>query len=94
MSADSIAKALTPPADEPEEVAEQLTDGFDILLRPFFQQAALERSMEIEHRPIRDGVVADEDLTLEDLLRDHVDRPSDETVDDEPLAVRRGNRAS
>ena len=80
-------------ADQAAAGAEQLAHGFDVLLRAFLDQAALERAVEVEHGAVRDRLVADQDLALEDLLRHHVHRPADEAVDDEALAVRRGDRA-
>ena len=50
--------------------------------------------MEVEHGPVRDRFVADEDVALEHFLRHHVGRPADETVDDEALAVGGGDRAA
>src|SRR3954451_22126370 len=90
----AVDLAVRADADEAEQMFEQLADGFDVLLRPFFQQAAFERAMEVEHRAVRDRLVSDQDVAFEHLFRDHVGRPADETVDDEALAVGRGDRAA
>ncbi len=73
---------------------EELAHRFDVFLRPFLEQAALERAVEVEHGAVGHGLVADEDGPLENLPGDHVGRPSDEALDDETLAVRRGDRAA
>src|SRR3954453_5484001 len=73
---------------------EQLADGFDVLLRTFLEQAAFERTMEVEHGAVRHRFVADQDVAVEHIFRARVGGPADETVDDEALAVRRGDRAA
>jgi hypothetical protein len=75
-------------------MAQQLAHGFDVLLGAFLEQAALERPMQVEHRAVGHGLMADQDVTFQDLLGHHVQRPADETVDDEALAVRRRDGAA
>src|SRR5438477_3597077 len=75
-------------------MTQQLAHGLDIFVRSFLQQAALEWPVQLEHRPVGDRFVADQHISFENLLRHHVGRPSDEAVDDEALAVRRGDRAA
>ena len=60
----AVDLAVRADADEAEEMLEQLAHGLDVLLRAFFQQAALERAMKVEHGAVGDGVVADEDVRL------------------------------
>src|SRR4051812_1090035 len=81
-------------ANEAEQVLEQLANGFDVLLRAFLEQATFERAVKVEHGAVCHRFVADQDVALEHLFRDHVGGPADETVDDEALAVRRGDRAA
>src|SRR5581483_8865833 len=73
---------------------QQLANGLHVFVRSFFEQAALQRAMQIEHRAIGDGVVADQHIPLENLFRDHVRGPADEAVDHEPFAVRCRDRAA
>ena len=80
-------------SDETEEVAKKLADSFNVFVGSFLEQTALERTVEIEHRSIGDGVMSDQHIPLEDFLGHHVRRPANEAVDDESLAVRCGDRA-
>src|SRR5579884_268526 len=73
---------------------QKLANGLHIFVRSFFEQAALERAMQIEHRAIGHRVVPDQNISFENFFRDHVGGPTDEAVDHEALAVRRGDRAS
>ena len=69
-------------------MAQQLARRLDVLLRAFLDQAAFERAVEVEHRPVVEGLPADQQVALEHLASDQIGGPADEAVDDKLLAVR------
>ena len=69
-------------------------DRLLVLLRTFLHNAAFERAAQIEHRTIIQGFAADQDALLNDLARDHIQRPSDVAVDHMAFAVGRGDRTA
>jgi len=73
--------------------AEKRSNRLDVLLRTFLQQAALERTMQIEHRTVETASCPMRTARFNTSSR-HVDGPADVAVHDEPFAVRRGDGAS
>ena len=73
--------------DERQQMAQQLARRLDVLLRAFLDQALFERAAQVEHRPVLDGLPADQKVALEHLASDQIRGPADEAVDDKLLAV-------
>ena len=73
---------------------EQLAHRQLVPLGAFLDQAPLEGTAEVEHRPAVEGLPAEEDRLLHEAPGDHVDRPPDVALDHVATAVRGRDRAA
>src|SRR5918994_5742951 len=76
------------------QMPEDLLDRFFVFFRSILDQSALHGPAQIQHRTAIQCFTTDENRFLDQLARDHIERPTDITVDYMALAVGCRNRAS
>src|SRR5262249_28719776 len=91
---DRADRLAVTPASQRDQVPQELAHRQLVPLGAFLDQAPLEGTPKIQHRPAVERFAAEEDRLLHEAPGHHVDRPADIALDHVPAAVRGGDRAA